>query len=310
MSKKTGILLLVLATLVTAGFIEPFDYPLESGTETKLSETPAPTQVGIVRTDNCETLRIGAFNIQVFGQSKAGKPEVMAILADIIKCYDIIAIQEIRDSSQTALPALVTGINADGSQYNYVVSECLGRTSSKEQYAYVYNTQTVQPTGEVHTYLEPYGTDPFHRQPYIGSFRALNGNFDAVFITVHTDPDEATEEINALDEVLLYAQKLYPTEQDFIIMGDLNADGTYFDEESISDLDAYHWLIDNTVDTTTKSTNYTYDRIILTDTTDLCGEYGVFRYDLEYGLTEELTTNVSDHYPVYAEFWCNSDNDA
>ena len=47
-------------------------------------------------------------------------------------------------------------------------------------------------------------------------------------------------------------------------MGDLNADGSYFDEDSISDLDAYYWVIDDSQDTTTMSTDYTYDRIILT----------------------------------------------
>jgi len=78
-----------------------------------------------------ETLRIGAFNIQIFGVSKASKPEVMDILADIIRTYDVIAIQEIRDASQTALPALVDLINADGSQYSYVVSERLGRIPAR-----------------------------------------------------------------------------------------------------------------------------------------------------------------------------------
>ena len=59
-----------------------------------------------------------------------------------------------------------------------------------------------------------------------------------MFITVHTDPDEATEEINALDEVLVCTKKIYPNEQDFVIMGDLNADCSYFDEDSPSDLNA------------------------------------------------------------------------
>ena len=101
-------------------------------------------------------------------------------------------------------------MNADGSQYNYVVSERLGRTTGKEQYAYLYNTQTTIQVGEPHTYPEPDGTDPFHRQPYIASFEALGGNFDATLITIHTDPDEATDEINALDDVLEYAQGMYP----------------------------------------------------------------------------------------------------
>jgi hypothetical protein len=92
-------------------------------------------------------------------------------------------------------------------------------------------------------------------------------------------------------------------------MGDFNADGSYFDEDGTSDLDEYTWLIDDSADTTTKSTDYTYDRIVITDTSDFAGETGVFRYDLEYGLNQELTEDVSDHYPVYAEFWINRDDD-
>ncbi|MCD4820591.1 MAG: endonuclease/exonuclease/phosphatase family protein [Methanococcoides sp.] len=256
-----------------------------------------------------ETLRIGAFNIQVFGVSKADKPEVMAVLADITRTYDIMAIQEIRDKSQTALPELVDLVNSDGSNYEFVVSERLGRTSSKEQYAYVYNRDTIMITSEALTYPEPEGTDPFHRQPYIASFKAVNGDYDAVLIVIHTDPDEATEEINALDEALEHAQNVYPDEQDFIILGDFNADGSYFDEDSSSDLEDYFWAIDDTHDTTTKSTDYTYDRMVLTDTSDLYGQANVFRYDLEYQLTEEETVAVSDHYPVYAEFNVSGDVD-
>jgi len=124
--------------------------------------TPYPSPTPTTPPDNFsnETLRIGAFNIQIFGISKASKPEVMEVLADIIRTYDIIAIQEIRDASQTALPALVDLANSDGSQYDYVVSKRLGRTTSKEQYAYIYNTQTIEVISTPHTYPEPDDTDP------------------------------------------------------------------------------------------------------------------------------------------------------
>ena len=279
------------------------------------SPTPTPSDnldLGGNQSSN-ETLRIGAFNIQVFGISKASKPEVMDVLADIIRTYDVIAIQEIRDKSQTALPALVDLTNSDGSQYDYVVSERLGRTTSKEQYAYIFNTQTIEIINTPHTYPEPSNTDPFHREPYIASFKALGGNFDATFIVIHTDPDEATEEINGLCAVVEYALGSYPDEADFIVMGDLNADGTYFDEESSSTISGsgYYWVIDDSVDTTTKSTDYTYDRIIVTDSalSDLSGDSGVYRYDIEYGLTVDETIAVSDHYPVFAEYWCGRDMD-
>ena len=201
----------------------------------EVTPTPIPSQLPITQGNpsyDSETLRIGAFNIQVFGKSKAGKPEVMEVLAKIIRTYDVVAIQEIRDKSQTALPALVNITNSNGSQYAYIVGERLGRTTSKEQYAYIYNNQTVKLNGTPETYPEPNGTDPFHREPYIASFEVLNGCFDVTLIVIHTDPDEATEEINALDAVVKYTQNKYPDEEDFIVMGDLNADCSYFDEDS------------------------------------------------------------------------------
>ncbi|MGB7531904.1 MAG: hypothetical protein WA977_02850 [Halobacteriota archaeon] len=38
----------------------------------------------------------------------------------------------------------------------------------------------------------------------------------------------------------------------------------------------------------------------------------IFRYILpiEYGLTVDETTAVSDHYPIYAEFWNDRDTDS
>ena len=263
-----------------------------------------------------ETLRLGAFNIQVFGTTKASKHEVMDVLGKIIRTYDVVAIQEIRDISQTALPALVDVVNAGDPHYEYVVSERLGHTNSsyREQYAYIFNNQTIELIDTPHTYPEPNGTDPFSREPYIASFRAVGGNFDATFITIHVDWAKATEEINALDDVVRYAQKTYPDEQDFIVMGDLNADNWYFDEDSDSTMSGseYHWCINNSVDTTTKLTNYTYDRIIITNPalSDFTGDADVFRFDIAYNLTVDETTAVSDHYPVYAEFWCDRDADS
>lgn len=89
-------------------------------------------------------------------------------------------------------------------------------------------------------------------------------------------------------------------------MGDFNADGSYFDEDGYSPLKSseYIWIISNNLDTTTKLTDYTYDRIVLTQSVlpYYISSSGVIRYDLIYGLTQEVTEEVSDHYPVYAQF--------
>jgi len=73
----------------------------------------------------------------------------------------------------------------------------------------------------------------------------------------------------------------------------------------------YYWVIGGGVDTTTKSTDYTYDRIIVTDSavSDYTGDSGVFRFDVEYGLSGDEMVGVSDHYSVYVALWCGRDTD-
>ncbi|HWQ96363.1 MAG TPA: endonuclease/exonuclease/phosphatase family protein [Candidatus Methylomirabilis sp.] len=275
------------------------------------SVTPIASEIPSSTVAN-DTIKLAAFNLQVFGTTKAGKPEVMGVLSKIIRNYDVIAVQEIRDESQTALPMLRAAVDSMGNpQYDYVVSERLGRTTSKEQYAYIYNSQTIQPVGS--PYVFPDSNDLFQREPYVSKFKAKNGNFDFVLVTIHTDPDTANQEISDLPKVVEDAKSRYQAEGDFIVMGDLNADCSYFNENSQSPLRSsdYIWVINESMDTTTKSTDCTYDRIIITTPakTDFTGEAGVFRFDTAYNLTYESTIAVSDHYPIYASFWNNRDND-
>ena len=259
-----------------------------------------------------EQISVAAFNIQIFGVTKAEKEDVMDVLAKTIRRYDIVGIQEIRDASGTALPKLVDLINSgtdeNGQPYNYdyVVSDRLGRTSSKEQYAYIYNANTVFVASEPLVYPKPDGTDPFEREPYMVTFQSKTDTFNAVFILIHTKPEDAKNEIDHLDDVVKYAKSIYAGQENYVLMGDFNADGSYFNKSGPSKLksDDYIWIIGNDVVTTTK-TKYTYDRIVITPSLQpyFTSQSGVFNYSAEYGLNATQTYAVSDHYPVYIDFW-------
>ncbi|WFN35573.1 lamin tail domain-containing protein [Methanogenium sp. S4BF] len=296
MGKRSRLGKLGIFVLLVAGIFGALNYGDEI-LQFVPSVTAGPEEDGLV---------VGAFNVQVFGTTKAAREDVMDVLGQTIRSYDLIAIQEIRDSSGTALPALLEEVNCDGSRYAYVASDRLGRTVSKEQYAYFYNTDTVRLQGAPQTYPEPEGTDPFHREPFIVWFEGTQDPVSAVCAVIHTDPDEATEEIAALTDVVDWIYAAYPSEPDVIVMGDFNADGTYFDEESDTPLRAsgYHWLTGNDMDTTTGDTVRTYDRMVITEslTDEYTGTAGVFRYDERFGVAPPLLTAVSDHYPVYAVF--------
>jgi len=257
--------------------------------------------------EDTDTIKIAAFNIQVFGRAKRQKEDVMDILTSIVREVDLILIQEIRDSSEETIPLFLQKINdLEGPKYQYIRSERLGRSMSKEAYAYLYNTETIEFIYESDfVYDDVY--DVFEREPYIASF--VSGNFDFTIIGIHIKPDDAYSEMGNLTNVIDFVLLENPNELDTIIMGDFNADGTYFDENDLTNplkSSDFYWVITNEMDTMTK-TAYSYDRIVLLNAT-YDHEYvedsaSVFKFDTKYDIINQtLVWEVSDHYPIYAEF--------
>ncbi len=250
------------------------------------------------------TIKVAAFNIQVFGRTKRGKPEVMDVLVDVAREFDVMLVQEIRDSSGETAPAYLDLINGGGANYSYVESVRLGRSTSKESYAIYWDTETVEYVeGSAYVYNDT--GDVFEREPYVASFRS--GGFDFTLVGVHVKPDDAENEIGNLTLVVASILSMNPGEGDVIVMGDFNADGGYFDEDGPSPFKGrdYSWVVENSMDTMTK-TDWTYDRIVLLNGT-YQGEYvmdscTVYYFDAALGLSQELTEDVSDHYPVYAVY--------
>jgi deoxyribonuclease-1-like protein len=259
-----------------------------------------------------DKISIASFNIQIFGKSKAKKHDVMTILVDIISKYELVAIQEIRDKSGTAIEKLKTELLLVNENYDYVISSRQGRTSSKEQYAFFYRTDLFDVPIEKYIYDDQ--NDDFEREPFIVKFNTKENDFDFVLINIHVDPDDANKEINQLDNVVIFAKMKFPGEKDFMIMGDLNADCSYFDEDNKSNKlrsSNYVWLINNDADTNLSKKSCTYDRIIVTQDLmkDYAGKCGVLLFDEEYGLNPKEAKKVSDHYPVYCKFHTTLDDD-
>jgi len=253
--------------------------------------------------DNKNYIEIASFNIQIFGQNKIKNSEVMQIISKIIKRYDLVAIQEVRSTKENIIPALLNYVNDTNTKYDYVISERLGRTSSKEQYAFVYNTKTVHLIPNSSFVVEdPKGV--FEREPFVASFKS--GNFDFTMVDNHIKPADVEVELKHLELVI---DNIYDgsSEKDVIVVGDMNADGAYFNENKLAVIfPEWKQMIGNTEDTTVGSSSNTYDRMMTRDTTakaEYTGKSGAFRWDSEYGVTNSaFIKKVSDHYPVYSEF--------
>ena len=153
---------------------------------------------------------VASFNIQVLGRSKLSKPGVVEILAQVIRRFDIVAIQEVRAKDDNVVPELVAAVNADGSRYSFLIGPRLGRTVSTEQYAFIFNTNRIEhDPSAVGTMSDP--TDMMHREPFVARFRARTNVPDRAFtfwlVNAHTDPDEVPQEVSALADVFQIMQR-------------------------------------------------------------------------------------------------------
>lgn len=59
-------------------------------------------------------LRIGAFNVQSFGDNKVSDPDCGSVIAQILAGYDIALVQEVRDPDLSAVSLLMEQINRCG----------------------------------------------------------------------------------------------------------------------------------------------------------------------------------------------------
>ena len=250
-----------------------------------------------------DAITICSFNIQVFGESKISKPQVVDVLTKVVRKFDIVAIQEVRAKSDSVIPQFLSAINADGSRYQFVIGPRLGRTVSKEQYTFIYDSTRIEvDPSSVGTSPNP--GDRLHRPPLHARFRVRanppESGFSFWLVDTHTDPDEVSTEVNALADVFMEMKALRPDEDDVILMGDFNAGPPQFGK--IKQIPGVGWAVSGVTTNTRRSK--TYDNLIFDTrtTTEYTGRWGVLDLQNTFGLSLDKALEVSDHNPVWAAF--------
>ncbi len=226
-----------------------------------------------------DTVKIANWNLQIYGQSKASNEQLVDFYADKIDDYDIVFVQEIRDASETAFPKLC----AELVNYTCITSSRAGRSSSKEQYGIIYKN------GINLTYFKDYNPDSLDRweRPPIETVFQINDKTFTIY-NIHTKPD-------AVEEELMHLETIIKKDRDIIILGDLNADCSYYNNDKETEFDNLYWLIQDNADTTVSQTDCAYDRIILSN--------GFYQDKVDYGIDKKgITDDISDHYLVWVEF--------
>jgi len=223
-----------------------------------------------------QTVKIANWNLQTFGQTKASNTELMHLYVDKIDNYDIIFIQEIRDVSETAFPKLCALLQ----NYTCKLSSRAGTTNYKEQYGIIYKEDIIL------TDFKDYNPNDWWERPPIKTTFNIN-KYQLTIYNIHTKPDNVQQE-------LYYLEQIVSDKNNVLILGDLNADCSYYNNDKETEFDNWNWLIKDNEDTTVSATDCAYDRIILNnDAKKELENYGIVKQD--------ITKQVSDHYLVWVE---------
>ncbi|KAM9222705.1 deoxyribonuclease-1-like 2 [Leptosomus discolor] len=249
------------------------------------------------------TLRVGAFNIQAFGDTKMSNEGVAGIIVSILRRYDVVLVQEVRDSDLSAVTQLMELLNSvSTSPYDYEISGPLGRDNYKEMYLFIYRTDVVSVV-DTYQYEDP--QDVFSREPFILRISAPHTK-EFVLVPLHSAPHDAVAEIDALYDVYLAIVSKWGTDN-IMFLGDFNADCAYVQPSDWSAIrlrtsDIFKWLIPDGADTTVGRSDCAYDRIVV------CGaklkrsivpnSAAIYNFQRAFQLEQEEALAVSDHYPV------------
>ncbi len=272
-----------------------------------------------------ETIIMATFNIQKLGE----RPDTARLerLADICRGVDFLAIQEVYETGN-GVEALAVIM---GPEYHYAVSE----VTLHERFGFIWRAPV--------TLLEPPGFAPdlpLGRHPFLGKFKA--GNFDFQAMTVHlfwdgskkTYPHTRGVELKLLDDWLCHRTD---KELDLIILGDFNEPNMYhgyqfappqsFHEDFYTLINRHNMIsvsLNHQTPTSIVNRNI-YDHLIFNPSHYFVEEFAGMdrvrvvkwetRYDandnnyLEYKEYETAKKEISDHRPVFAEFFINMPDD-
>lgn len=280
------------------------------------SANPVPGQLVSARLPNGQTasipqrtqqtILIASFNIQAFGESKVGNRPLIERIAAILQLFDVVAIQEVRAQDQTVIPQLLKYVNAQGARYDYILGPRLGRTVSKEQYCYIYDTNRLISSPKA-SYTVEDGADLLHREPLVARFvtRVPQGYppFTFSLMNIHTDPDEVKLEMPVMHTVLRGVREYEwatANEDDVLMMGDLNCEPAKFGP--LAQVPGIFWIIQNQFTNTRKTKlydNIIFDRSL---TSEFTGRAGVLDFAEMFGISMDEALKLSDHMPIWGEF--------
>jgi deoxyribonuclease-1-like protein len=246
-------------------------------------------------------VRIGSWNLQNFGDKKSDS--AIALIANTLKDLDIVAIQEVLKSNggARAVARLVTQLNNQGTQWDYVISNSTSGENVQEQerYAYIWKKARVKRKGRYR--LADSFEGPISREPFLCTFSA--GELEFTLASFHALPKKKQPETEI--RYLRYFPGTY-SDPNLIFLGDFNCPQSHTVFNPLKALGYKPALIG--IKTTLRQEcsggdcmASEYDNIFYPQGKFRMLKSGVLPFYLYYNGDMKAARRLSDHAPVFIE---------
>lgn len=244
------------------------------------------------------TIRIATYNLSRLDEKKLRDPRAGAVLAHVIRRYDVVAVQGIGVANRTLLVRLADQVNAEGRQYDFEPAP-----DAAPYCAFLFDRARI----EIDRAAVQLVDDPQHRfrhRPLVALFRvkgpAPAEAFTFKLINVPPDPDRSGVDPGLLGDIYKAVRDDEPEEDDVIVLGDLGAGGDAPGQPA--EMPGITSAISDTP-TTIRGTQ-PVDNVLFDAraTAEFTGRAGVLDLMREFDLTWREVSEVSVHLPVWAEF--------
>ncbi|HEX6995256.1 MAG TPA: endonuclease/exonuclease/phosphatase family protein [Gammaproteobacteria bacterium] len=250
-----------------------------------------------------ELATLASWNIRHLGH---GEHKSFPLLGEVVRAgeFDFLAVQEaMTDDGVEKLRAAIE--HATGARWEAMSSHDIGRSTYKEKYAFLWNTDVIEYVDGAVVYLDV--TDRFAREPYSARFRIRESGETFVAATVHIlhgrrDSDR-TPEVEALAEYWRWLQEVYADDAARILLaGDFNLRPAHPAWAALR-AHAEPVIVDGATTLSSIDGRFAnlYDNIFVPLDRDLrVVAAGILAFPAVLGLThEDARLRVSDHAPVF-----------
>ena len=311
--RRLLISLVLVVTLITGGWAllnrdqiqNPSDFFRLAGDQIeKVRARFAPSHTASWRSNRQGVIRIASFNTRGLDESRLANPQFDMVLTKVISQFDVIALQEVRVDDPWLLTRFLKRFDGDAGQYDFVMG--LPDTASGENVCnvIVYNRATVALDSDRHYSVN----DPdnlIQRKPLVAWFRTTGTDRDSAFtfslVNVQLNPLSTKNEVLQIGPIFRAVRGDGRIEDDVIMIGDIGVPAAYLKEAEIGG--GLAPLVRSVATSTAgdaQPDNVLIDSIA---TSEFTGEAGVFDFMKICNLTLAEAQMVSDHLPVWAEFY-------